>query len=93
MTVFTCGKSGANTIFKPGIVKGIANLNSIPAVIHRYIITAAELMQQIGLSINDAFAADLFADIESDTSDSAFDPALAYFDTITGSITVTAQIA
>ena len=42
-------------------------------------------MQQIGLSINDAFAADLFADIESDTSDSAFDPALAYFDTITGS--------
>ena len=49
-------------------------------------------MQQIGLSINDAFAADLFADIEYDTSDSAFDPALAYLDTITGSITVTAQI-
>ena len=31
-------------------------------------------MQQIGLSINDAFAADLFADIESDTSDSALIP-------------------
>ena len=92
MTVFACGKGGANTILKPGIVKSIANLHSVPAVIHRYIITAAKLVQQIGLRINDAFAADLFADIEPDPSDSAFDPALADFDTITGSITVTSQI-
>ena len=60
MTVFTCGKSGANTIFKPGIIEIIFYFKSIAIFVTKtdFIITA-EFMQQIGFDIEISFFVDI----------------------------------
>ena len=93
MTCLAGSKCRADTIFKPGIVKSITSLHTVSAVMHRHIITAAKLVQQICFRINDPLTANLFTDIETNASDSTLDPALVYLNAIAGSIVIAAQIA
>ena len=93
MAVFTCCQGRTDTVLKPGIVKAVAYLHLTTAVGHRYIITTAEFVQQVGFGINKAFTADLLADIETDTANCALDAALIYFDTIAGNVVIAAKIA
>lgn len=63
VATFSRRKSGAYTVFKPGIVKIIACFNSIRTIGHRNIITTTEFMQQIGFSIYYTFAPDFLTNI------------------------------
>ena len=93
MAVSACRKSGTHTILKPGILKaGVSRKAIAQAIGHRNRMAAAKLVQQISLGINNAPAAHLFADIESDAAYSALDPALRNFDTITGKVVIAAQV-
>jgi len=47
-------------------------------------------VQQVSFSIEDTFAADFFADIETNTANSTFNATLIYFNTIAGGVAVTA---
>lgn len=92
MTVFPRRKSRTYAIFKPGIVEAVTYLHTTSTVRHRNIITTAEFVQQISFSVEDAFAADFFADIEANTANSTFNATLVYFNTITGNVIVASQI-
>ena len=92
MVIFAGFKSSADTVFKPGIIKILTDSDPAAAVRQRCFIAAAKFVQQVGFGINDAFRTNFLTKIKADTPDSAFDPALAHFDTVAGPVIIAAQI-
>ena len=86
-------EGGADAVFKPGVVEGIADFEAVSTVVHRYVIAAAKFMQQVGFGVDDALSAYLTADVEADAANGTFDAALVNVDAVAGAIIVTAQIA
>ena len=93
MAVVAGFEGGADAVFKPGVVEGVADFEAVRTVVHGYVIAAAKFMQQVGFGVDDALGANFAANIEADAANGAFDAALVDLDAVAGGIIVAAQIA